>query len=51
MTSRYNQMPNNKVGAANSAPRLLFSAFGSLIRLVASGAALMGAVADLARSQ
>lgn len=40
----------NKIGAANSAPRLQFRGFGFFIHLVAGGAALTGAVADLARS-
>jgi hypothetical protein len=39
----------NQTGAANSAPRLHFRAFGFSIHLVAGGAALTGAVADLAR--
>ena len=39
----------NKVGAANSAPRLQFRAIGFFIHLVAGGAALTGAVADLRR--
>jgi hypothetical protein len=39
----------NKIGAANSAPRLQFCAFSVSIDLVAGGAALTGAVADLAR--
>jgi hypothetical protein len=40
----------NQTGAANSASRLQFRGFGFFIRLVAGGAALTGAVADLARS-
>jgi hypothetical protein len=39
----------NKIGSANSAPRLQFCAFGFSIHPVADGAALTGAVADLAR--
>lgn len=37
----------NKIGAANSAPRLQFCAFGFLMHFVAGSAALTGAVADL----
>jgi hypothetical protein len=40
----------NKISAANSAPRLQFCAFAFLIHLVAGGAALTGAVADLYRT-
>jgi hypothetical protein len=39
----------NKIGPANSAPRLQFCVFGFSIHLVAGGAALTGAVADLCR--
>jgi hypothetical protein len=39
----------NKIGAANSALRLQFCGFGFFIQLVAGGAALTGAVADLRR--
>jgi hypothetical protein len=39
----------NKIGAANSAPRLQFCGFGFFIHFVAGGAALTGAVADLLR--
>jgi hypothetical protein len=39
-----------KIGAANSAPRLQFCGCGFFLHLVAGGAVLTGAVADLARS-
>ncbi len=39
----------NKIGAANSAPRFQFCAFGSSIGFVPGEPALMGAVADLLR--
>jgi hypothetical protein len=39
----------NKIGAANSAPRLQLQRFGFSIHLVAGSAALTGAVADLWR--
>jgi len=39
----------NKIGAANSAPRLQFQGFGFFIDLIAGGAAFTGAVADLTR--
>jgi hypothetical protein len=49
MVSSFTTWPN-QIGAANSAPRLQFHGFGVFIHPVAGGAALTGAVADLARS-
>jgi len=42
-------MRPNKIGAANTAPRLQFQRFEFSIHLAAGGAALRGAVADLTR--